>query len=88
MEVSCVLCGTPGASSHVSDYGNRTNFACVSERCGTYIITNSALRRLESGGPQKSVLIEMVWRAKLHTKILEIFVAGDGMLQVTELTCS
>jgi len=88
MEVSCVLCGSPGALSHISDYGNRTNFACVSERCGTYVITNSALRRLESAGPQKSVLIEMARRAKLHTKMLEIFVASDGMLQVTELPCS
>jgi len=85
MEVSCVLCGAPGASSVTSDYGNRHNIACEAARCGRYVITSGALRRLDSGGPQKSVLIEMVRRANKHDKVLEIFVAGDGLLQATEL---
>lgn len=85
MEVSCVLCGMPGATSVITDHGNRTSISCRSGRCGTYVITGSALRRLESRGPQKSVLVEMVRRANLHAKVLEIFVAGDGLLQATEL---
>jgi hypothetical protein len=40
---------------------------------------------LETGGPQKSVLLEMVRRANMHSKVLEIFVAGDGLLQAVEL---
>lgn len=85
MEVSCFLCGAPGASSVVTDHGHRQNINCVSARCGSYVITKGAIRRLESGGPQKSVLIEMVRRANKHSKVLEIFVAGDGLLQATEL---
>jgi len=85
MDVSCFLCGAPGASSAIADHGNRCNIACSSARCGKYAITSGAISRLESGGPEKSVLVEMVRRANLHSKVLEIFVAGDGLLQATEL---
>ena len=85
MEVSCVLCGTPGASSVITENGNRTRIACLSDRCGKYVITRGAVHRMENGGPQKSVLVEMVRRANTHAKVLEIFVAGDGLLQATEL---
>jgi hypothetical protein len=85
MEVCCVLCGTPGASEVTTDHGNRHNISCPSIRCGRYVITGAAIRRLETGGPQKSVLLEMVRRANMHSKVLEIFVAGDGLLQAVEL---
>lgn len=85
MEVSCVLCGAPGASSVTSGNESRHNIACEAARCGRYVITSGALSRLESGGPQKSVLIEMVQRANKHGKLLEIFVADDGLLQVDEV---
>jgi len=85
MEVCCVLCGVPAASRVITEHGNRYNFSCVSAHCGKYVISGDVLRRLESGAPQKSVLIEMVRRANKHDKALEIFVAGDGMQQVTEL---
>lgn len=85
MEVSCILCGTPGSSSVITDHGERHNINCSSPRCGRYVITDGAVRRLATGGPQKSVLIEMVRRANQHSKVLEIYVAGDGLLQATEL---
>jgi len=85
MEVSCVLCDAPEAWCIVSDHGKRHNINCSSPRCGKYVITDNAMRRLVTGGPQKSVLIEMVRRANHHSKVLEIYVAGDGLLQATEL---
>jgi len=85
MGASCVLCETPGVLCIVTDLGKRHRINCSSPRCGNYVITDNAMGRLSTGGPQKSVLIEMVRRANKHSKVLEIFVAGDGLLQAYEL---
>lgn len=83
--LDCPLCGSPREERVLQDCGNRHQITCQAQRCGKYVITTGALARLESGGPQKSVLIEMVRRANKHGKVLEIFVAGDGLLQAIEL---
>ncbi len=85
IEVNCPLCGCPPEECVQTVHGDRRIIICQSMRCGRYVITSSALGRLDSGGPQKSVLIEMVRRANKHGKVLEIFVAGDGLLQASEL---
>lgn len=85
IELQCPLCGSPREESVLREDGHRHHITCQSSRCGRFVITSGALGRLETGGPQKSVLIEMVRRANLHGKALEIFVAGDGLLQATEL---
>lgn len=88
IELDCPLCGSRPEESVQMDSGNRLHIVCRSMRCGRYVITSGALARLAIGGPQKSVLIEMVRRANMHGKALEIFVAGDGLLQVAELARS
>lgn len=52
---------------------------------GQYAITHRAIRRLEEGGPNKSVLLELVRRANAREQILDISVADDGLVQATEL---
>lgn len=84
-ELDCPLCGSPREKSVSMDGGIRHYIHCQSTRCGRYVIAGEALERLTSGGPQKSVLIEMVRHANQNSKLLEIFVAGDGLLQATEL---
>jgi len=49
------------------------------------VITSRAIRRLEEGGPNREVLIEMVRRANERAGMLDISVASDGLLQTAEV---
>ncbi|WP_156401353.1 hypothetical protein [Duganella sp. Root1480D1] len=48
-------------------------------------MTQRAIRRLVEGGPNKVVLVEMVQRANARSRVLDISVADDGLVQTTEL---
>lgn len=85
MEMKCFLCDTAGALSESADHGNRKRIACVSPGCGNYVITSRAIRRLEEGGPNKEVLVELVRLANEKSGVLDISVASDGLLQTTEI---
>lgn len=85
MEMKCFLCDTVGALSESADHGNRQRIACVSPGCGNYVITSRAIRRLEEGGPNKEVLVELVRLANEKSGVLDISVASDGLLQTTEI---
>jgi hypothetical protein len=85
MEMKCFLCDSAGAMSESADHGNRQRIACVAPGCGSYVITSRAIRRLEEGGPNREVLIEMVRLANDRAGMLDISVASDGLLQTTEV---
>ena len=85
--MKCFLCGTPGAVSESVGDGNRRLVACASTNCGKYLITDGAVKRLEAGGPNKEVLTELVKRAIEQTRVLDISVATDGLLETAEV-CS
>lgn len=85
MEMKCFLCDTPGAMGESADHGNRQRVACVAPGCGRYVITSRAIRRLEEGGPNKAVLVELVRVANERAGELDISVASDGLLQTTEI---
>ena len=85
MEFECYLCATPGAVSVDDDHGNRHRVACQGVGCGRYVITNHAIRRLAEGGPNKEVLCQLVNRANSKARLLDIFVAADGLVQATEI---
>lgn len=85
MEMKCFLCDSTGASSESADHGNRQRIVCVAPGCGHYVITSRAIRRLEEGGPNKEVLVEMVHLANERAGVLDISVASDGLLQTTEV---
>lgn len=55
------------------------------EVCGEYVVSQHAIRRLEEGGPNKEVLVEMVHQANAKSRVLDISVADDGLVQTTEL---
>lgn len=86
MEVECYLCGAPDASRVAVDHGNRLTVRCPGPGCGNYIITQHALRRLEQGGPNREVLAELAYQASSRARILDIYVAGDGLLQAVEMS--
>lgn len=83
--MNCFLCGTPGVACVSADHGNRQKVICQSGGCGEYVVTQRAIRRLEEGGPNKEVLVEMVQRANVKLRVLDISVADDGLVQTTEL---
>lgn len=83
--VNCYLCETPGAQGATADDGNRQRVTCRSGSCGQYVETQRAIRRLVEGGPNKVVLVEMVQRANARSRVLDISVADDGLVQTTEL---
>lgn len=85
IEVTCFLCDTPGAGCKPEDDGNRQRIACQADACGTYVITNRAVRRLEEGGPNRDVLAEMVRQANSRARILDISVGGDGLILANEV---
>jgi len=85
MEMKCFLCDSAGAISDLADHGSRQRIACVAPGCGSYVITSRAIRRLEEGGPNREVLIEMVRRANERAGMLDISVASDGLLQTAEV---
>lgn len=85
MEMKCFLCDSAGAMSESADHGNRQRMTCVAPDCGSYVITSRAIRRLEEGGPNREALVEMVRIANERASTLDISVANDGLLQVTEI---
>ncbi len=85
METKCFLCDTTGALAELADHGNRQHIACLAPGCGNYVISSRAIRRLEEGGPNKEVLVEMVRLANARVGVLDISVASDGLLQTTEI---
>jgi hypothetical protein len=85
MEMKCFLCDSTGAMKESADHGNRQRIACVSPGCGSYVITSRAIRRLEEGGPNREVLVEMVRLANERANMLTISVASDGLLETTEI---
>lgn len=83
--MKCFLCDSTGALSESADHGNRQRIACVAPGCGSYVISSRAIRRLEEGGPNRAVLVEMVRLANERAGELDISVANDGLLQATEV---
>lgn len=83
--MNCFLCGTPGAACVSADHGRRQKVLCQFGGCGEYLVSQRAIRRLEEGGPNKEVLVEMVQRANARSLALDIAVADDGLVQTTEI---
>lgn len=83
--MNCYLCETPGAQCATAVDGNRQRVVCRGGSCGEYVVTQRAIDRLMEGGPNKAVLVEMVLRADAKSRVLDIAVAADGLVQTSEL---
>jgi hypothetical protein len=85
--MNCLLCGAADPAREYVGIG-ALQVVCRSPSCGQYSISVEATRRLAEGGPNKQVLVEMVRRANERSRVLDIFVADDGLLQADELVRS
>lgn len=78
----CVLCDHPARITD-TDRGNRSYVACSNESCGDYEISRRAAKDVARNPDRKRSLKELVVRANVEGKVLEIFVDAGGNFDTT-----
>lgn len=80
----CVLCDHPAVATDF-DCGNRRYIECSSASCGDYEISRRAANDVAANPERKRSLKDIIVRANVEGKVLQIFVDAAGNFDTTRV---